>query len=286
MGAHVYKLSAFLLLMPCLCWSDLITTATDANVNILSASGSVTTPCVDQNPTFSSCLGFAYLPETSSTVTYNANATASYGVLKAFAQGSTQEILSGPVPQFVNIDAVAYFTDTLTFMGSTTCGGLTCLATGPGTVQVQVVVGGTDQFSPGAISGYCVNAFQGPAVSDAQFACPQPNTSGGLTLSPPIPVVFGQPQTFTVAFVVFGHLNDFSSPNVNFLADFNHTATVAGFVVDESNGNPLTSFSVTSGSGTLYPATTVPEPPGLPVLCVTTLLIAIQVKRSAGRPVS
>lgn len=271
---------AALLLAPWLCWSDTITLDTEANVNILGTDGSVTTPCYNENPTFSSCLGSAILPGTSSEVTYNSNATAAFGVLRAFAQGSTQEVLSGPTPQLVNIAAVADFTDTLTFDGQANCGGFTCQASGSGTVQLQIVVGGTDQYTHGqSISGYCINAFLGSANSGS-FNCTQSVlTSGGIVVSPPLPIVFGQSSTFTIGLTVYGHLFDFSDPNVSFEADYNHTATLAGFIVDDSNGQALTSFSVTSGSGTEYPDTAVPEPSTLLMLAAISAPVAIRYRR-------
>ncbi|MCW3051653.1 MAG: hypothetical protein JWN14_823 [Chthonomonadales bacterium] len=88
------------------------------------------------------------------------------------------------------------------------------------------------------------------------------------------------PQTIHVQFsdqVVFDTFDLTDGQNYSGTSDFSSTATLAGIQVVDAAGNPVSGWTVTSGSGTVYPMIT---PADTPEPGVTALLL------SAGVPAS
>ncbi len=68
---------------------------------------------------------------------------------------------------------------------------------------------------------------------------------------------------------ISSRINEYSDgTNLSGTADFSHTITLAGMQVYDANGNLATGWSVTSGSGTIYP---VPEPATMTILGLAAL---------------
>jgi hypothetical protein len=125
---------------------------------------------------------------------------------------------------------------------------------------MQFLVSGTNTITGPAGSSYggvCMGVNPGSVFNNQ---CNIAVVPGVVSVSAPLAVTFGQSSTFSIGFAAFEHIVDYLDPNVSFTADFAHTVTLAGFVVADGSGNALSSFNVTSGSGTTYPSTTLPEP--------------------------
>jgi hypothetical protein len=152
---------------------------------------------------------------------------------------------------------------------------------------MQFVVTGTTQSSSGAFGAYCMDIMPGsnPNGLDCTIAANAsfPHNGTPLIVSQSLPIVFGQPVTYTVGFLVYGHLLDFRDPNVGFTADYSHTSVLGGFVVDDSSGRQLTNFNVISGSGTTYSAVTIPEPSTFLMFVAAISLIALWRRRKLAR---
>jgi len=245
----------------------------EANINEVGVS----TPCFTGYVSTSgaTCSGTVGISGTSVQMSYDAYGVVdAYGVLGVYAQGSINAgaATSGTIPTFGNINATAWFIDTFTFTGTDTCGGVSCAASGDGTVQFQFLINGTDTNN-GAFGNVCADVL--PGVDTSDIGCYVSVLRGsGEFVTASVPIVFGQAETFTVALDAYGHITNFSS-GVNFTANFADTATLAGFVVDDAAGNQLTSFSVTSGSGTNYPDTTLPEPSSIVMVLSAISLLAL-----------
>jgi len=72
------------------------------------------------------------------------------------------------------------------------------------------------------------------------------------------------PQTIHVQFsdqVVFDTFNLTDGQDYSGTSDFSSTATLAGIQVVDAAGNPVSGWTVTSGSGTVYPMVTVADTP-------------------------
>lgn len=69
----------------------------------------------------------------------------------------------------------------------------------------------------------------------------------------------------------------FHGQNYSGTSDFSFTATLAGIQVVDAAGNPVSGWTVTSGSGTVYPKIT---PAATPEPGVTTFLLATGIPAS------
>jgi hypothetical protein len=223
-------------------------------------------------------MGYATVPGTSASVQYGTTGIAGYGTLGASASGNVVPGLAvppQPSPGHVSISTIAYFVDDFTFNGTGTCGVVTCVASGPGAVEFQFLVNGTG-MSAGASADACLDVepytVSGGIVSDCNYRASLPSLpqlTPELITSRALPITFGQSSAFSISLEAVGEMSgflDFGSPPdtwPSFQVNFLDTSTLSGFVVLDSNGNPLTSFSVTAGSGTLYPNVALPEPGNL-----------------------
>lgn len=255
--------------------------ATASSLGTLSDTffAGVSAPCPENSV---GCSGTAIVPGTTSVLNYTAYGVANYGSLGGYATASiTPGVLTtGTVPSYANVTGGSYFIDTFTFTGTDTCGGVPCAATGQGTIEMQFLVHGTLTGTGPVNSGFagdCLNINPGNNTNFCDALETGPSffaTPGIVTNSPPLSITFGQQSTFSVGFFPFEHILDYLDPNVSFTADFAHTVTVVGFVVDDANGNQLTSFSVNSTSGTVYPDVTLPEPSTFLMLIVAAPFLA------------
>jgi hypothetical protein len=214
----------------------------------------------------------------AATATYSASGLAQYGILGSFTSVSTNQAVVGD-PSLVPLGVIndSWFVDTFTFNGTGTCGGVPCQLTGPGTIAFQVQVEGTQQNSgagTGAAYGVVVNTGnnEGVKVSNLFFASSE-------VVSTQFPITFGQAETFTIILVTESTITNFSAAQ-SVEADYINTAILNGFEVMDANGNPVNSFTVTSGSGTVYPDATLPEPSTFLTVALAIPFLAWRRKRA------
>jgi hypothetical protein len=230
--------------------------------------------CISESST--PCQGSFTLPGTTSTAAYDSYGIASYGTLGSFVSATVQAVTSGPAPTQVDVVNDALFVDTFTFTGVGDCGGVPCALTGPGTIEMQVEVQGSTQNPNGADAGYIM--IFNPGSDQNASSNSALSTTNSLVVSQPLSIVFGQPETFTLILFTAGAFDSFAADE-SFQVNYAQTATLVGFQVEDSNGNPVTDFGVTAASGTEYPDTAVPEPSSVMLLLSVALGIGLVLRR-------
>jgi hypothetical protein len=245
----------FLFLMGCLCRAGSV-----GSEAFVLESGPNTLPCNTGFVAIASatCSGTAAIPGTTGTLSYSASGLAgsTYGSLGASAQGSIAPgpTASGTLPNYAYVQATSYFVDSFTFNGTATCAGTPCAAAGSGTVQMEFNITGT---GTGSFPNYCMGVVAGNNPGNLPcFYTASAATDSTVIISQPLTITFGQAFTFTVALFDYGYIYDFLDARGGFTAKNN--AALIGFLVKDSAGRQLASFTVTSASGTAYSATTVP----------------------------
>lgn len=107
--------------------------------------------------------------------------------------------------------------------------------------------------------------------------------SGALnTLQVIVPYEFGAAQVTiglgaSARCIVYG-----PSTDCNANVDFSQTARITGLQVLDTNGNVVTGATITTGSGTDYNASAVPEPSSLLLLSSTTFALIPKLRRFKG----
>ena len=158
----------------------------------------------------------------------------------------------------------------------------------PDLVSVHGNAGWSDTFTYTGLqgTGYKVNyyfALEGTATSDVEAglnfttsdpSAPSynPRTSNGsaLWITPAYQVNWGDP--FTVSTDFYGGMTSYVSQHPDgstytATGDFSDTLTMVGMQIVDANGDPVTGWSMTSDSGTLYPLTApTPEPGSVALL--------------------
>lgn len=184
----------------------------------------------------------------------DAHATASYGILHAYAHGFANNNAG-----YAYVGAEASFTDSITITGGT----------------------GTGYFnSDFTVDGTLLNGGGFPTAGISWS-----NSAGNVTVSPgthtyhgtqSIQFTFGVPFTFTAdltSLVTWGNAGGFGEG----LADFGNTAKLTGITVVDSNFNDVTNFTATGSTGVNYAA--VPEPTSACTLLAGVLVPLIRRRR-------
>lgn len=185
----------------------------------------------------------------------DATATASYGILHAYAHG-----FANNTKGYAWVTAEASFTDSITITGGT----------------------GTGYFgSDFTVDGTLLNGGGFPTAGISWS-----NSGGNITISSSgthtyqgtqmITFTFGVPFTFTadlISLVTWGNAGGYGEG----LADFGNTAKITNVTVLDSNFNPVTNFTATGSTGVNYLA--VPEPTSGCVILVGGMMGALRRRR-------
>lgn len=226
------------------------------------------------------------------TMTGDTWAAADFGVLRSRTRVSLQNLYYNAAnpeywdgtnintagsPDIFLSDARASFTDTFTFSGGTDPNA---------TVQFEYTLDGTfTQSQPDIGYAFIELWYNG----DGYDMSTTQNHSVITTV--PLPVYWDTPIEVTTT-----HITDFrfdlkggqlqtptpysEGGSVFSDVDFYHTARLTGITILDSGGNPITDFTLASGSGTTYPVSTqaVPEPASVGLLA-GMLAVAFACKR-------
>jgi hypothetical protein len=174
----------------------------------------------------------------------SANATASYLVLKAYADTNLTNYAPGAFGDDGTFSsfAKASFDDSLTVLGTTV---------GKGFLVVSLTVSGTISNS-GAGGADAIIEFQNNAADQRAIT-----TSGTTNLVLYIPFGFGAPEDFQESLVAdvinYGGAAEMVPFSYSGYANFADTVTLTDVEVTDSSGNPIPGVSIESESGTVYP---------------------------------
>ncbi len=215
-----------------------------------------------------------YLGSGFGTYSGTANANANFGSLSVSADGT----VTGPEPAngYAESIGLAIASDTINIPAGTAFmefkftlnGGLSQSANdlAAGTMEVQVQVGSvTQEIFYGLISEGSAGAFgpgavpaPGCVVGTGNFECTNAPISTTM-----LPVTPGMGVAFDLGLMVTTDLLNGASS-----VDPSPGMTLSGIELFDANGNPISTFSLTSGSGAVYgasglvsePQSAVPEP--------------------------
>ncbi len=215
-----------------------------------------------------------YLGSGLGTYSGAASATANFGSLSVSADGS----LTGPEPAngYAESIGLAIADNTIDIPSGTGFmelqytlnGGLSQSASdlASGSMEAQVQIGSvTQQIFYGLIAGNVAGAFgangvgvPGCVTGAGNFEC-----TNALISTTMLPVTPGMDVTFDVGLMVSTALANGASS-----VDPSPGMTLSGIELFDANGNPISDFSLTSGSGAVYgadglvsePLTSTPEP--------------------------
>jgi hypothetical protein len=209
---------------------------------------------------------FGFGNPASLTGDFIANGLATYGTLETSISG---EVSGSPSFPLITMYSSAFFFDTMTFTTGTTHPAGTAI------LRISVRGSGSVTDAPGDAGVYgraYGGLLAGPAGSGLIWQYPDA-TNGSVNVvlsSQPIPFVSGVPVDVEVA--LGANLWIRCAPSSLFpavclgwsgsgSADFSHTAVLTGIDLFDSSGAPISSFDITSASGTFYgPNGVVPEP--------------------------
>lgn len=238
-----------------------------------------------------------YLNAGSGTYSAAASANANFGLLTVSADG----LLTGTEPGNGYSESIAFAIayDTINIPAGTAFmqyqftfnGGLNQSANdiATGNIQVQVQVGSvSQQIFYGTISEASAGAF-GPLSASVpgcvtgidNFQCTNATISTTM-----LPVTPGMGVTFDLGLMVSTDL--LNGPSA---VDPSPGMSLTGIELFDANGNPISNFNLTSGSGAVYganglvsePTSATPEPGSLWLLASGILLIAVaRIRRPAN----
>jgi len=265
--------------------------------NVMNVINVGTTPAMSQTNVNNA----TYLGAANTTYSGAGSANANFGALTVSADGT----ITGPEPangvaesiglaiadDTINIPAGTGFME----LQYTLNGGLSQSASdlASGDIAAQVQIGSvTQQIFYGLISEGVAGAF-GPNGSSApgcvvgtdNFQC-----TNAVISTTMLPVTPGMGVTFDVGLMVSTDLLNGASS-----VDPSPGMTLSGIELFDANGNPISNFSLTSGSGALYgangllgePTSATPEPSTLWMLASGLLLVAVvarmRQRRSSAR---
>jgi hypothetical protein len=233
-----------------------------------------------------SCTGSTTAPGTNWTVNYSTAAATDYGVLRANSSlyltgDDSMGPLDGgdvPLPHFVSVGARAGYQDSYTVSGGT----------GSGTLDLQFTVDGTSSATPGAAAGplfQLVPVLAGVPQWDSALGY---SVGADNTATVPLAFTFGQPVEYVVWFYALSQVYDVNAwtTGTRASADYFDTAVLTGIRAFDSSGEPISSFSIASASGTHYGASGVepaPEPGSLVLFGMGLTAVVRRARRPLGR---
>ncbi len=239
-----------------------------------------------------------YLGSGFGTYSGAGNANANFGSLSVSADGT----LTGPEPAngYAESIGLAIADDTINIPAGTAFmkfqytlnGGLSQSANdvAAGTLEAQVQIGSVTQeifyglISEGAAGAFGPNGSSAPGcvVGTGNFVC-----TNALISTTMLPVIPGLGVTFDVGLMVSTDLLGGASS-----VDPSPGMTLSGIELFDANGNPISNFSLTSGSGAVYgasglvsePISSTPEPAMAWVLASGLLLVIVvaRIRRRQG----
>jgi hypothetical protein len=240
--------------------------------------------------------GAGYLGSAYGTYSGDGTANANFGSLSVSADG----MLTGfqPANGYAESIGLAIADDTINIPAGTGFmefqytlnGGLSQSPNdlAAGSMEAQVQVGSvTQQIFYGLISGAAAGAFgaNGVSVPGCVVGTDNYECTNALISTTMLPVTPGMGVTFDVGLMVSTDLGNGASS-----VDPSPGMTLSGIELFDANGNPISNFSLTSGSGALYgangllgePTSATPEPAMWWVLA-SGLLLTIVVARIRQR---
>jgi hypothetical protein len=213
------------------------------------------TPCPLENNTGTDwASSYCFLQTFSSRFEANAQARAGYGDVGVFAYtalGAAEQV----VPQIqLWSGAGAVFSDTLTFFSPGRTSGF---------IRYSFDIHGSSSISPGAII-QITRVFRLTHTTSAQTGWQPALVDGSYRLvSPLLPIFFGgSPIGISVNMYASAFLETRPPGGAgSALIDFLNTAQFAGLQVFDNTGAPISDFTMSSASGTVYPIDSpIPEP--------------------------
>lgn len=232
----------------------------------------------------SSCIGSATVPGTNLTVAYDSEASATFAVLKGY--GNLVISNAPKTTAFSNSSSPTAQTEA-TFSDSFAVEAPG--ESGAGFLEFNWAVTGNIFGSPntGDFGEMLLRIFNSDTNALIWRSSSYGNCFNCVSFSSPtmvtavVPITFGLADDLRMEFnTLTGIGGTVAGQDSQALADFSHTAEVTGIQVLDANQNPVSDFSITSGSGTNYnPNSVVPEPSSL-FLFASALLIIL------GRPIA
>jgi hypothetical protein len=253
------------------------------NVNNVVNVG--TTPAISQTVLNNA----KYLGSAYGTYSGAANANANFGSLTVSADGA----ITGPQPAngYAESIGLAIADDTINIPVGTAFmefqytlnGGLSQSANdlSAGSMEAQVQIGSvTQEIFYGLISGAAAGAFgaNGVSVPGCVVGTDNYECTNALISTTMLPVTPGMGVTFDTGLMVSTDVGNGASS-----VDPSPGMTLSGIELFDANGNPISNFSLTSGSGADYgangllgePTSATPEPAMLWVLASGLILLIV-----------
>ena len=219
-------------------------------------------------------------PANGLSLSVSASSIQDYNVFRAQASSQLTRAFTGGNFEVLQAFATGKFVESLTIGG-------------PAGTQGQLMLGwdvtGSSSNGTSGDTRLIINAAKSASLPNTSSQTPAINGNGHFFLSSPIAFTFGSAFNLTIdssVFAAVGYDNTSNTGPATFsdlaAADFLHTVTLTNADVRDRAGNPITNFTITTGSGRAFlplVAPAVPEPESYAMLMAGLGLLGFVARR-------